>query len=151
PVGGSTRMPMVREWIQRASGRPPMGGIHPDHAVALGAAAQAALLLESSLSQQNSLSQKNSPSQQNSTAQQNAAPVLRLSAPRRVRDVVAHSLGMIAESPDGTRYVNSVLLPRNLTIPCEERRPYQFPLRGDGTDVLEVFLTQGETTDPASC
>ncbi len=30
PVGGSTRMPMIRAFIQRISGKPPMTGIHPD-------------------------------------------------------------------------------------------------------------------------
>ena len=51
PVGGATRMPMVGEWIERMSGRPPMDGIHPDHAVALGAALQAALLTAPALGQ----------------------------------------------------------------------------------------------------
>ncbi len=126
PVGGSTRMPMVRDWVERMSGRPPMGGIHPDHAVALGAAVQAALL-----------SEDGSP---------DSRPLL--AGRRRVTDVVAHSLGMIAERPDRSRYLNSVLLRRNSTIPCEAVRPYQFDVV-PGHAELEVFLTQGETDDPA--
>ena len=43
PVGGSKRMPMVRSYIERMSGNPPMGGINPDEAVALGAAIQAVM------------------------------------------------------------------------------------------------------------
>ncbi len=132
PVGGSTRMPMVREWIERMSGRPPMGGIHPDHAVALGAAVQAALLSAPPAGQGES-----------------AARAL-LAAPRRIKDVVAHSLGMVAESPDRSRYLNSVLLRRNGTIPCQAVRPYQFDLAEDHAE-LEVFLTQGETDDPGEC
>jgi molecular chaperone DnaK len=131
PVGGSTRMPMVREWVERMSGRPPAVGIHPDQAVAAGAAVQAALLLSASADQ---------PGHQ-------AAPLL--PAPKRIKDVVAHSLGMIAESPDRSRYVNSVLLRRNSFIPCEAPRPYQFDIHDSSADVLEVFLTQGETDDPA--
>ena len=126
PVGGSTRMPMVREWIERMSGRPPMGGIHPDHAVVLGAAVQAALL----------------------SAADDAGSRPLLAGRRRVNDVVAHSLGMIAESPDRSRYLNSVLLRRNSTIPCDAVRPYQFDVTADHAE-LEVFLTQGETDDPA--
>jgi molecular chaperone DnaK len=126
PVGGSTRMPMVRAWVERMSGKPPMGGIHPDQAVALGAALQAGLILD------------------------DPTPVAGLlPGRRRVRDIVAHSLGMIAESADGASYVNSVLLRRNTAIPCTTPRPYQFAIRDGGTDVLEVFLTQGETGDPA--
>lgn len=43
-VGGSTRMPVVRRAITRMFGRFPNAGVHPDHAVALGAAVQAGLL-----------------------------------------------------------------------------------------------------------
>jgi len=137
PVGGSTRMPMIRRWIEETSGRPPLGGIHPEHAVALGAAVRAALLVEPPVGALPAASAR--------TARGG------LPGPRRMRDIVAHSLGMIAESADRRRYLNSVLLPRNLAVPCTEERPYQFELRGDGTDVLEVFLTQGEQDDPATC
>ncbi|MBB3957100.1 Hsp70 family protein [Novosphingobium sediminicola] len=43
-VGGATRMPVVRRAITRMFGRFPNSTVHPDHAVALGAAAQAGLL-----------------------------------------------------------------------------------------------------------
>lgn len=43
-VGGSTRMPVVRKAITRMFGRFPNSTVHPDHAVALGAAVQAGLL-----------------------------------------------------------------------------------------------------------
>jgi len=43
-VGGATRMPVVRRAITRMFGRFPNSAVHPDHAVALGAAVQAGLL-----------------------------------------------------------------------------------------------------------
>ncbi|MBC2667319.1 molecular chaperone HscC [Novosphingobium flavum] len=43
-VGGATRMPIVRKAITRMFGRFPNATVHPDHAVALGAAVQAGLL-----------------------------------------------------------------------------------------------------------
>ena len=142
PVGGSTRMPMIRRWIEENSGKPALGGIHPEHAVALGAAVRAAHLAEPSRAALPA-----------AAASAGTAPVRSagLLGPRNVHEIVAHSLGMIAESADRSRYLNSVLLPRNLAIPCTEERPYQFEVCGDGTDVLEVFLTQGEADDPASC
>jgi len=130
PVGGSTRMPMVRQWITRMSGRAPLPGIHPDHAVALGAAIQAALLTAPHPGLVGSPHRPGLP------------------APKRISDVVAHSLGMIVESHDRSRYVNSVLLRRNTPIPCEAQRPYQFDIQG-GDAELDVYLTQGETDDPA--
>ncbi|MEO3785242.1 Hsp70 family protein [Actinocorallia sp. B10E7] len=139
PVGGSTRMPMIREFIEEISGKPPMAGIHPDHAVALGAAAQAALLLEAEAEAL----------RLPGTAV--AEPILRLGGPRKVSNVVAHSLGMIAESADRERYLNSVLLPRNQRIPSQATRPYKFRLKGDGSDEMEIFLTQGETENVQDC
>lgn len=43
-VGGATRMPVVRKALTRMFGRFPNSRVHPDHAVALGAAVQAGLL-----------------------------------------------------------------------------------------------------------
>ena len=43
-VGGATRMPVVRKALTRMFGRFPNTIVHPDHAVALGAAIQAGLL-----------------------------------------------------------------------------------------------------------
>lgn len=42
-VGGATRMPVVRKALTRMFGRFPNATVHPDHAVALGAAIQAGL------------------------------------------------------------------------------------------------------------
>lgn len=43
-VGGATRMPVVRKAITRLFGRFPSSAVHPDHAVALGAAIQGGLI-----------------------------------------------------------------------------------------------------------
>ncbi|WP_430321193.1 Hsp70 family protein, partial [Salmonella enterica] len=43
-VGGATRMPVVRKAITRLFGRFPNSSVHPDQAIALGAAMQAGLI-----------------------------------------------------------------------------------------------------------
>jgi len=48
PVGGSTRVPMVRRKLEQLTGRPLHTGVDPDQAVALGAAIQADTLAGSS-------------------------------------------------------------------------------------------------------
>ncbi len=125
PVGGSTRMPMVSDYIRRMSSKAPIAGINVDEAVALGAAIQAAMESHS------------------------AVPMLRGS--KATTDVIAHSLGLIAESSDRSRYVNSILIPKNKPIPSAESRPYRFRTRRAGNSELEVFLTQGETDNPQHC
>src|SRR5262249_49790257 len=42
-VGGSTNMPMVHQYVERMSGKPPRTGVNVDEVVAHGAATQAAL------------------------------------------------------------------------------------------------------------
>lgn len=42
-VGGATRMPIIREEVVKLFGKFPLFDLHPDHAVALGAAVQAAM------------------------------------------------------------------------------------------------------------
>lgn len=131
PVGGSTRMPMVADYIQRMTGKPPMTGIHQDEAVALGAAMQALMEME--------------------TKQGASAPLYHLAGRKTTIDVIAHSLGLIAENADRSRYINSILIQKNLPIPSHEARPYQKKVRQTGNDELEVFLTQSESEDPQQC
>lgn len=128
-VGGSTRMPMVRRYVEQMSGRPPMTGIHPDQAVALGAAMQAAMDIE-----------------------QHSTSTLLLAGRKQSVDVISNSLGMIAENEDRTRYINSIIIPKNQPIPCQQTRPYQLRIsRQQSRNMLEVFMTQGEVTDPQHC
>ncbi len=129
PVGGSTRMPMVLDYIERMSGKAAMGGINRDEAVALGAAIQAAMERETAAN----------------------APVYLLSGRKSTTDVIAHSLGLIAESADRLRYTNSILIPKNQEIPSTQTRPYRLRTRRSGNTELEVFLTQGEGDDPQGC
>ena len=126
-VGGSTRMPAVRHRIERAFGRPPRGDINEDEAVALGAAIVAAWRLAASNTDSSSFM---------------------LAGALKTLDVTNHSLGMIAVNADRSAYVNSIILPKNAEIPCEETRPYQQRTRPGGGNRVEVFMTQGETDRP---
>ncbi len=128
-VGGSTRMPMVHSFIRRTFGRPPMQGVHVDEAVALGAARVAAERMQET---------------------GNLRPHRSLGGVVRTVDVTNHSLGMIALNEDRSAYLNSLILPKNTPIPCCQTRPYQHRTRRCGDNLLEVFMTQGESESPAA-
>lgn len=130
-VGGSTRMPMVRQYVTQMAGQPPRGGVNVDEAVALGAAIQAAMDV--------------------GQAATDATPRFTLAGARRVQDVMSHSLGVVAVNPEGTAYVNDVIIRRNLPIPAENRRSYLHATHAGRNEKLEVYLTQGESEQPLDC
>ncbi len=131
-VGGSTRMPMVRSFVRDLAGREPRSGVNVDEVVALGAALSAAVETDAL---------PTSPGQ----------PRYTLSGPLRINDVMAHSLGVVAVSPDGSRYLNDIILPRNQPIPTSQSKPYVHATMGGRNDALEVYLTQGESDRPLDC
>jgi molecular chaperone DnaK (HSP70) len=124
-VGGSTRMPMVRALVERLAARPAERSVHPDEAVALGAAIQAAM---------------------EDSASGGAAVELFEGGAPLIADVTSQSLGIIQLDGDSTREVNTVVIPRNSKIPAK--------LSVDGFTVVDeqasinVQVTEGDDTDP---
>jgi molecular chaperone DnaK (HSP70) len=130
-VGGSTRMPMVRTYVTQMSGSAPRAGVNVDEVVALGAAIQAAMEVGKTT--------------------ESAALAFTLAGARRVLDVMSHSLGTVAVSPDGTAYVNDIVIRRNVPIPAENTKSYLHATHGGANERLEVYLTQGESPHPLDC
>ncbi|MEM7533596.1 MAG: Hsp70 family protein [Chloroflexota bacterium] len=127
-VGGSTRMPMIRDLVKEMSGKPPLTTVNPDEAVALGAAIHAAMEMDAL-----------KPADE---------PMFLLAGRKKSTDVMGHSMGMIAINQDNTAYINSIIIPKNKPIPADETHPYQLRLSRRGDNKLEVFMTQGESSDP---
>jgi molecular chaperone HscC len=116
-VGGATRMPMVRKLATRLFGRFPNVTVHPDHAIALGAATQAALVAR------------------------NAAlnEVL-------LTDVCPYSLGIaVSESGVGNQVVHGIFSPiieRNVIVPVSRVNSYS--TANDNQTVVQLEIYQGE-------
>jgi len=126
-IGGSTKMPMVSKWIKQMSGKEPLIGINVDEAVAMGAAIQANI-------------------------DANPKQLFRLGGQiKRIEDVMSHSLGLVAENQDRSKYINSIIITKNNQIPSIENRPYQIRTRQEGANELEVFMLQGESDRPLDC
>ncbi|HCK42255.1 MAG TPA: hypothetical protein DHW22_11555 [Planctomycetaceae bacterium] len=123
-VGGSTRMPMVREMLSNLSGLSPETTIHPDEAVARGAAIFAvSKLREKGLAAD--------------------APNL------RITDVASHSLGIEGIDERTLRKENISLIARNSSLPKEVVR--EFVTKEDDQNNVLVRLLEGESSQPEHC
>lgn len=118
-VGGSTRMPIVHEFIEEITGLKPSIDVNPDEAVAIGAAMQASFL------------------DQDGSSPVNPVPV--------IMDVNAHSLGIIASNKDG-KLENTIILKRNTHIPAEVSR--EFYTAEENQSGASIQIAEGEDTDP---
>jgi len=125
-IGGSTRMPMVKEMMYRISGKKPELSVNPDEAVALGAAIQA-YICETESSQGSS----NLPAPINDM-------VLTIS------DVTSQALGVIMLN-DMDRDENFVVIPKNAKIPSKGEQ-HAFTVV-DQQKSINVQVTQGEDSD----
>ena len=134
-VGGSTRMRMIYNYVKNMSGKEPLFGVNVDEAVALGAAIRANI---------DDSGKSVAPSMMGMIGGKKSINVI---GAKKVSDVTAHALGMIAVSEDGERYENSVIIPKNTSIPSEMKRSYNFRTRASKNE-LEVYVLQGAHTRP---
>jgi molecular chaperone DnaK len=118
-AGGSTRMPAVRQLVKMLSRKEPLTDIDPDECVAIGAAYEAAA---------------------------HQAPRLGLPPPKRqTLDVTPHSLGYVAISPDGQKFINDIILKKNSPIPVAATHLAVLETQADRPNVLDLYLLQGES------
>lgn len=134
-VGGSTRMRMVHNYVKNMSGREPLSGVNVDEAVALGAAIKA------------NIDEDGKSISSGISGFIGGKTKFTIAGAKKVSDVTAHALGMIAVSEDGEKYINSVIIPKNTTIPAEKKRSYNFRTR-TGDNELEVYVLQGAYERP---
>lgn len=113
-VGGSTRMPIVREMVEKYFNRPPMVDINPDEVVAVGAAIQGYLISNDSLSR--------------TSGSHSDALLL---------DVTPMSLGIRTVSG-----FFDVLIERNSTVPYEQTA--RFTTTSDNQNTVRIQIYQGE-------
>jgi len=119
-VGGSTRMPQVKKFLEMVSRRPVIDHADTDLAVAKGAAITSELYCSTSTGLRE----------------------------MQITDVTAHSLGALAESPNGDRYVNEIMIRRNSKVPSSVRKPFKVEY---GTPEIDIYTLQGESKIPLDC
>ena len=169
-VGGSTRMPQVKQRLTELTGKPPIAHVNPDEAVALGAAIQCQLDEEDYIDYIRPLpikeekkqgfpfinkARKTAPQQSESTLSkysrpvQNAKPVEDITVISK-RDVQAHGMGIITVNSEGTEYINENIIPPNMPIPIKSAQSFRFFTSPRGKNELEIFVVEGEGA-PLTC
>ncbi len=123
-VGGSTRMPMVARMLEALSGIKPDQKVHPDEAVARGAALYAGYLLATQ-------------------------PGSDKPPPFEVTNVNSHSLGIEGVDPATGRKRNAIIIPRNTPLPAKVKE--RFATKTAGQRSVAVQVLEGESALPSEC
>lgn len=121
-VGGSSRMPAVRNMVTELSGMTPDTSVSPDEAVAHGAALRAQFV---------------------QAQRRGKAPAF------RIRNVNSHSLGAVGADPTTKQPRVAVIIPRNTPLPIQARRI--FKTQKDNQQSVMVRIVEGESTSPEDC
>ncbi len=150
-VGGSTRMPMVREMLTRSSGFSRFREVNPDEAVALGASLVAVFRHQpghpalASFRREVLSRAGRDPADLSTELVQLDDRYLRAGAavglpPMAIRDVNSHPLGVIVlDRADRERVVT--LIPASSPLPCERRSRFAYAY--DNMTAVRVTVTEG--------
>ena len=144
-VGGSTKMPMVRNFITEKNIRI-LDGVNPDEAVAIGAAIQANISTYCATIPGNATISS-------LAMEKKDLDLFQLPGARTISDVIPHSLGMIVESADGEHFVNDIMIRRNTPRDkaFETKRRELRVSRKKEDNHLDIYLLQGESDEPINC
>ena len=133
-VGGSTKMKMVRDFVERMCGRKPYSGVDPDLAVATGAAIRANIDENGNTIQKKTFFLSGKREQ----------PTFRIAGAKSFHEATSHSMGMITESSDREKYINSIMIRKNSPVPSEYTETYMLRVRNNNDNELDIYMLQGE-------
>lgn len=136
-VGGSTRMPAVRDYILEETQIAPSAEVHPDEAVAIGAAYHALDILRTQLEK------KQSETEMFSTDGMTGM-LPEVGKQYTFTDVTSHGIGIVTTRQNG-QHINSVILDKNIRVPAEFKKRYITTVPYQENVLIQV--TQGEDED----
>lgn len=135
-VGGSTKMPLVKDFIEQETGISPSSEVHPDEAVAIGAAYHVLNLLKIQQSKEKKSGDINMKSEE--------IDIPEISKQYSFTDVTSHGIGVVCTN-DNYEQINSIILPKNSQIPVEAKEYYQTSIPYQ--EKINIQVTQGEEED----
>lgn len=140
-VGGSTRIPLVKRLIYEETEIEPSQDIHPDEAVAIGAAYHAVECARSRAENGETVSADN---ENEPEAVIDTAAIPELEEQYTFIDRTAHGIGIVILDENGEQ-INSVVLPKNTVVPAESQQDYCTV--ADYQEAIRLQVTQGESTE----
>ncbi len=145
-VGGSTRIPYIRRMIEEETGISPSYEVHPDEAVAIGAAYHVLSLVKDGSKPINSGADDQQGKDAGSPPSSEGLPP---TPGMEFHDVTSHGIGIVVRDEDLGKDVNSVIMPKNTQIPAEISQHYVtvVPMQ----EKFNLVVTQGEYEDLAAC
>ena len=123
-------MPMVKKFIEDKMHIVPSSEVHPDHAVAIGAAYYANELGK------NPAARVTDPSSAGEAQTQEKPPM--------IQDVISHGLGVVAAT-ENNELANSIIIKRNTSIPAHDKRVFFTSV--DNQQAIHLQLTEGDEED----
>lgn len=137
-VGGSTRIPVIQTMLEEETGIKPSSEVHPDEAVAIGAAYHAVDVVKQMA--------EGTFQSGNSSVDVKPEDVPELDKNYTFKDITSHGIGIVVYDDVQEKSVNSVIMEKNTEIPAEivedgysTTQPYQ--------EGIQLQVTQGENTN----
>lgn len=133
-VGGSSRMPAIRNLVRQQLQMEPSCELNPDEAVALGAAYYASLLCNGQ-----------APTETEAAAPVSGTAARAVPADLPFSDVNSHGLGVVIWDENTQGEINSIIIPKNTPIPAQATNEYS--TMQDNQQVIDLRVTEGDDTD----
>ena len=140
PVGGMTRVPMIRKMISDLSSVPLIGEVNPDEAVAVGASIQAVLSL---LNEENETGERSLPEDTREQFSSREGSLI------QVRNITSHTLGVVLWDENHLEEYVFPMIRKMTAMPAVVRNSF-----GTATANMQratVRVVEGESSLPAEC
>ncbi len=141
-VGGSTRIPAVQTMLEEETEIKPSSEVHPDEAVAIGAAYHAVDVVKQ-MAEGTFKTEVSGTGETSAPVNVDTAAVPDLDKNYTFRDITSHGIGIVVYDDVEDKLINSVIMQKNTEIPAEiiedgysTTQPYQ--------EGIQLQVTQGE-------
>ncbi|MCD7764119.1 MAG: Hsp70 family protein [Lachnospiraceae bacterium] len=141
-VGGSTRIPAVQSMIEEETGIHPSSEVHPDEAVAIGAAYHAVDVVKQ-ISDGTFKTETRDTGKAFIPSEIDTDAVPDLDKNYSFHDITSHGIGVVVYDSSTDKMVNSVVLQKNTEIPAEVIRD-GYSTTSNYQEGIQLQVTQGE-------